>query len=67
MKNRIVALVVGALGLIAGFSAHAVDYTAAATSATTEVNASITAALPVGILVMAAVIGWRLFKRFAKG
>lgn len=45
----------------------AVDYTSAATSATTEVNAAIAAALPVGIVVMAAVIGWRLFKRFAKG
>jgi len=56
--------------LSAGISAPtfaAVDYTVAATSATTEVNSAIAAALPVGIVVMAAVIGWRLFKRFAKG
>lgn len=44
-----------------------VDYTAAALSATTEVNSAIAAAIPVGIVVLAAVIGWRLFKRFARG
>lgn len=60
-------LVVPVASLLTAPAFAAVDYTAAATSATTEVNAAITAALPIGILVMAAVIGWRLFKRFARG
>jgi len=46
---------------------YAVDYAAAATAADTEVDSAIAAALPVGIVVMASLIGWRLFKRFAKG
>lgn len=56
----------GALALI-GASASALDYSGAASAATTEINSAMSAALPVGIVVMAAVIGWRLFKRFAKG
>jgi len=53
--------------LVLSAPVYAVDYTAAATAADTEVDAAIAAALPVGIVVMAAVIGWRLFKRFARG
>jgi len=69
MKIRNSVLKFGAVALAAlpVVSNAAVDYTAAATAATTEVNSAITAALPIGIIVMAAVIGWRLFKRFAKG
>ena len=62
---RKLALVLG--GSLLPFMSHAVDYAAAATAADTEVDAAIAAALPVGIVVMAALIGWRLFKRFAKG
>lgn len=56
-----------ALGSVVPFLANAVDYASAATAADTEVDSAIAAALPVGIVVMASLIGWRLFKRFAKG
>lgn len=64
MKKRIY---LASILSFAASMANAVDYTAAATSATTEVNTAIAAAIPVGIVVLAATIGWRLFKRFAKG
>lgn len=53
--------------LVLSAPVYAVDYTSAATAADTEVDTAIAAALPVGIVVMASLIGWRLFKRFAKG
>jgi len=65
MKKKVLA--VAMTGMLLPVMAHAVDYTAAATAATTEVNSAVAAAIPVGILVLAATIGWRLFKRFARG
>jgi len=57
-----------ALGsVMAAGSAMAIDFTAAATSATTEINNALNAAVPVGIVVLTAVVGWGVFKRFAKG
>jgi len=65
--NRFSKVLAGASAFVLSLPVYAVDYTSAATAADTEVDAAIAAALPVGIVVMAAVIGWRLFKRFARG
>lgn len=65
--EKVRSLLIGSGLMLAGASAHALDYADAVSSATTEINAAMDAALPVGILVLASVIGWRLFKRFAKG
>lgn len=43
-----------------------VDYTAAATSVTGELTPAIAAALPIGGVILAAGIGWKLFRRFTK-
>lgn len=65
--EKVRSLLIGSGLLLAGASAHALDYSEAVTAATTEINSAMNAALPVGIVVLAATIGWRLFKRFAKG
>lgn len=65
--EKVRSLLIGSGLLLAGTSAYALDYAEAVTQATTEINSALDAALPVGILVLASVIGWRLFKRFAKG
>ena len=67
MRKTLATIGGSALALVSGASFASIDYTSAVTSATTEVISAISAALPVGILVLSAVIGWRLFKRFAKG
>jgi hypothetical protein len=51
---------------VAALAVTQIDYSTAVTSATTEVTGAITAALPIGILVLSAVVGWKLFKRFAR-
>lgn len=65
--EKVRSVLIGSGLLLAGTSAYALDYAEAVTQATTEINSALDAALPVGILVLASVIGWRLFKRFAKG
>jgi len=55
------------LASISAFATTSVDYTTLATSATTEATGAISGAIPVGGLVLAAMIGWKVFKRFAKG
>lgn len=65
--EKVRSLLIGSGLLLAGTSAYALDYTEAVTQATTEINSAMDAALPVGIIVLAATIGWRLFKRFARG
>lgn len=65
--EKVRSVLIGAGLMLAGASAYALDYAEAVTSATTEINSAMNAALPVGIIVLSAVIGWRLFKRFAKG
>lgn len=65
--EKVRSLLIGSGLLLAGTSAYALDYAEAVTQATTEINSAMDAALPVGIIVLASVIGWRLFKRFAKG
>lgn len=39
----------------------------AATAVTEQVGAALPIALPIGGAILAVGIGWRLFKRFAKG
>lgn len=41
--------------------------TAAATALTEQVAAALPIALPIGAAILAVTIGWKLFKRFARG
>lgn len=63
-KGKLAALAVGSLAAV---PAMAIDYSTAVTAATTEINSAMEDGVGLGILVLAAVIGWRVFKRFAKG
>lgn len=67
MKNLIVRSAVVAGSVLASVNAMALDYTGAATAATTEVNAAFTAALPIGALVLGAFVGWGIFRRMSRG
>lgn len=41
--------------------------TSAATTLTAQIGSAAGVAIPVGVAVLAIGVGWRLFKRFAKG
>lgn len=66
--NVLVRYGVGAsLAAVAGVASAATDYSGLVTATTGEINAGITAALPVAALVLGAMIGFKIFKRFARG
>jgi len=67
LVKKVALGVVASLASISAFATTSVDYTTLATSATTEATGAISGAIPVGGLVLAAMIGWKVFKRFAKG
>lgn len=77
MQNRnAINLLSGALGLVLGavgtsaFAQEAsstVDYSGMVSGMTAEIGTAISAALPVAGIVLAALIGYRIFKKFAKG
>lgn len=41
--------------------------TGAGTTLLAEITPALTVAVPVGIAILAATIGWKVFKRFARG
>lgn len=42
------------------------DFTALASTISTQVGTTLTAVAPIAGTILAAVVGWRLFKRFVK-
>lgn len=63
--------IAGGVGLIAATStnSHAVavlDFSAVGTKITEELTPAITAAMPIAGIILAAGIGWKLYKRFTK-
>lgn len=70
MKKMSVSIRYGvgaALLVVAGAASAEVDYSSLVTATTSEIGAAITAALPVAALVLGAIIGFKIFKRFARG
>jgi len=71
-RNSQKLVVACGLGMVAGMSAepaHAVavlDFTAVGTSITSELTPAITAAMPIAGIILAAGIGWKLYKRFCR-
>jgi nucleoside recognition membrane protein YjiH len=64
--------VLSAAGAVAAGATNALatpilDFTAIGTAITGELSPAITAAMPIAGLALAATIGWKIYKRFAKG
>lgn len=67
-QSRLVALTAAALAATAAnsFAAALVDYSTIGTTITGEITPAITAAVPIGGTILAALLGWKLVKRFVK-
>lgn len=64
--------ILGAAGLVgalstSAFAAPVLDFSGIGTALTAELTPAITAAMPIAGIILAATIGWKLYKRFAKG
>lgn len=70
IKKGAVALVGAAvIGTTVTAPAHAaavLDFTAVGTAITTELTPAIAAAMPIAGIILAAGIGWKLYKRFTR-
>lgn len=60
------AAVVGASMPAPSHAAAVLDFTNVGTAITTELTPAITAAMPIAGIILAAGIGWKLYKRFTK-
>jgi hypothetical protein len=60
------AAVVG-LSAVPSHAAAILDFTAIGTKITEELTPAIAAAMPIAGIVLACGIGWKLYKRFARG
>lgn len=63
--------VVAAVGLsvataVPAFADPILDFTGVGTAVTAELSPAITAAMPIAGIILAAGIGWKLYKRFTK-
>lgn len=67
-KIKVVALsVVASVAAAApAMAAPVLDFTAVGTKVTEELTPAITAAMPIAGIILAAGIGWKLYKRFTK-
>lgn len=71
-KFKKILPILGAVGMLGALSTNAfaepvLDFTGIGTSLTAELTPAITAAMPIAGIILAATIGWKLYKRFAKG
>ncbi|MBT1074454.1 major coat protein [Geobacter grbiciae] len=70
MSKKFLAVVGSAVAVAASASAAlatpVLDFTAVGTAVTGELTPAIAAAMPIAGIVLAAGIGWKLYKRFTK-
>lgn len=68
--KKLVAVLAGvsavAVSSISAFAEPVLDFTAVGTSVTSELTPAISAAMPIAGIILAAGIGWKMYKRFTK-
>jgi len=64
---RLAALAAGALSVVPAFAVAIVDYSTAATTASTELSSAVTTSLPLFGTIVAIGVGMRIVKKFWHG
>lgn len=60
------AAAIGSAVTAPAHAANVLDFSGVGTAITTELTPAITAAMPIAGIILAAGIGWKLYKRFTK-
>lgn len=66
MKKLFAALLLSLSVVSSAFAVPVLDFTAIGTTITGELSPAIVAAMPIAGIILAAGIGWKLYKRFCK-
>jgi hypothetical protein len=66
IKKIAAAVVMSVATAVPAFAEPVLDFTGVGTAVTNELSPAIAAAMPIAGIILAAGIGWKLYKRFTK-